>query len=408
MLETLFKDVEVRQPLLAGPMGPYLDVLTSKLLELGYCHSQARKIVRTASALGHWLAESGLTPAEAGKADLKKFISQQRRAPSGRLADGAVGSTRLPGLLHSSGILCRETKSAEDAVLHRFENHLVNVRGVRRSTSTSYLRYVRPLVVGIYSNDEPEWWKMTSEYVSGFVVRQADQARAAKHRIVSAVRTFLRFMVCEGTLPAELVRAIPRVRRWRYAELPKRLSAAELELVLKDCQSEEHGCLRDRAFIALLARLGVRSGELRSLRLDDIDWSEGLLHIKESKSGHGRTLPLPGDAGKLVAEYIRNERPTTEYREIFLTSLTPRRPLGNCTATTFVNVYLHKLGLDGPGRGCHSFRHTAATLMVQNGASLKEVADVLGHRSLSATGIYVKLDEPSLQDVALPWKGGKV
>ena len=147
---------------------------------------------------------------------------------------------------------------------------------------------------------------------------------------------------------------------------------------------------------------------MRSLRLEDIDWTEGLLHIKESKSGHGRTLPLPGDAGKLVAEYIRSERPTTEYREIFLTSLTPRRPLGNCTATTFVNVYLHKLGLGGPGRGCHSFRHTAATLMVQNGASLKEVADVLGHRSLSTTGIYVKLDEPSLQDVALPWKGGKL
>ena len=408
MLETLFKEVEVRQLLLAGPMGPYLDVLTSKLLELGYCHSQARKIVRTASSLGHWLAESGLTPVEAGKADLEKFIRQQRRTPSGRLADGAVGSTRLPGLLHSSGILCRETKSAEDAVLHRFENHLMNVRGVRRSTSTSYLRYVRPLVVGIYSNGEPEWWRMTSEYISGFVVQQADQARAAKHRIVSAVRTFLRFMVCEGTLPAELVRAIPRVRRWRYAELPKRLSATELDLVLKDCQSEEHGCLRDRAFIALLARLGVRSGELRSLRLEDIDWTEGLLHIKESKSGHGRTLPLPGDAGKLVAEYIRSERPTTEYREIFLTSLTPRRPLGNCTATTFVNVYLHKLGLGGPGRGCHSFRHTAATLMVQNGASLKEVADVLGHRSLSTTGIYVKLDEPSLQDVALPWKGGKL
>jgi site-specific recombinase XerD len=88
--------------------------------------------------------------------------------------------------------------------------------------------------------------------------------------------------------------------------------------------------------------------------------------------------------------------------------VTPRRPLGDCVTTTFVKIFLNKIGLDGPGRGCHSFRHTAATLMVQNGASLKEVADVLGHRSLASTSIYIKLDEPSLRDVALPWKGGNV
>ena len=215
-------------------------------------------------------------------------------------------------------------------------------------------------------------------------------------------------MICEGNVPAQLVHAIPRVRRWRYANLPKHLSAGELDAVMKACQSDQYGSLRDRAFIALLARLGVRAGELRHLRLEDMDWAEGLLHIKQSKSGHGRTLPLPADAGALMANYIRRERPVTDYREIFITSVTPRRPLGDCVTTTFVKIFLNKIGLDGPGRGCHSVRHTAATLMVQNGASLKEVADVLGHRSLATTGIYIKLDQPSLRDVALPWKGGNV
>jgi site-specific recombinase XerD len=408
MIERLFGNEDVRQRLLAGPMGPYLDVLVSNLLDLGYCHSQARKLVRTASALGDWLAQRGLSPANAGKAELWTYMTMHRRTLAGRLPEGVVGFTRLPALFQSVGILSRQSESPADPALRRFEEHLANVRGVTPSTQESYRRYVRPFILGLCDGGAPDWSKMTSEYISEFVLRETGAARAAKGRIVSAVRTFLRFMICEGNVPAQLVHAIPRVRRWRYANLPKHLSAGELDAVMKACQSDQYGSLRDRAFIALLARLGVRAGELRHLRLEDMDWAEGLLHIKQSKSGHGRTLPLPADAGALMANYIRRERPVTDYREIFITSVTPRRPLGDCVTTTFVKIFLNKIGLDGPGRGCHSFRHTAATLMVQNGASLKEVADVLGHRSLATTGIYIKLDQPSLRDVALPWKGGNV
>jgi integrase len=232
--------------------------------------------------------------------------------------------------------------------------------------------------VGLCSADEPDWSRLTAEYITDFVITQTTLARAEKGRIVSAVRTFLHFLTAEGIVPRQIVRAIPRIRRWRYADLPKRLSAEQLDVVLKACQSEEYGSLRDRAFIALLARLAVRAGELKALRLEDIDWTQGL------------------------------QRPATTYREIFLTSVTPRRPMGNCVTTAFVKVFLKKLNLDGPGRGAHSFRHTAASLMVENGATLKEVADVLGHRVLSTTGIYIKLDKPSLLEVAMPWKGGNV
>ncbi len=404
MLEKLFEDVYLREELLAGPMGPYFDVLAAKLLDLGYCLTQARRIVRTAAALGHWLAERGLSPADAGKAELHAFIATAKRMPAGRLSE--VGCTRLPGLLSSLGILSNEPVSLADPVLRRFDEHLAHVRSVTPSTMDSYRRYVRPFVLGLCSPDGPDWSKMTSSYVVEFVLRETTAARAAKGRIMTAVRMFLRFLACDGIAPAQLVRAIPRIHRWQYADLPRHLSAAELDTVLKACQSEEYGSLRDRAFIGLLARLGVRAGELRNLRLEDIDWGAGLLHIKQSKSGYGRTLPLPADAGALLAKYIRLERPQTEYREIFITSLTPRRPLRECGVGNFVKVFLSKLGLGGPGRGPHTFRHTVATLLVQNGAPLKDVADVLGHRSLQTTGIYIKLDEPSLRDVALPWKGG--
>jgi integrase len=404
MLEKLIEDVYWRADLLAGPMGAYLDVLSSKLLEQRYCQKQAQKIIQTAASFGHWLATQNLSPAEAGMAEVHGFMAAAKRMPTGRLSE--VGCTRLPQLLGSLGILSNQPASLADPTLCRFNEHLTNVRGVTPQTIKSYRRYVHPFVLGLCSDEGPDWSKLTSGYVVDYVLKETAVARSAKGRIVTAIRMFLRFLACHGTAPAQLVRAIPRIRRWQYADLPKHLSATELDTVLKACQSDERSSLRDRAFIALLARLGVRAGELRNARLEDIDWGAGILHIRQSKSGYGRTLPLPADAGSLLAKYIRYERPRTEFRELFLTSLTPRRPLAGCGTSTFVKVFLKKLGLDAPGRGAHSFRHTAATLMVCNGVPLKNVADVLGHRSLQSTGIYIKLDEPSLREVALPWKGG--
>jgi site-specific recombinase XerD len=409
MLDQVVKDESLREQMLAGPMGPYLDVLASRLLQLGYSRTQSLRIVRTASLLGDWLAQRGLTPADAGKPELQEYMAAHKRTPKGRLSDGAVGFSRLPALLAPEGVLCKPSAPAPgDECFRRFQQYLTNVRGTTLATDAHYRRLLRPFIAGLCSGDEPDWSKLTAEYVTDFVLRQVAVARAEKGRIVTAVRTFLHFLTADGVVPRQLVRAIPRIRRWRYADLPKRLSAEQLDVVLKACHSEEYGSLRDRAFIALLARLAVRAGELRALRLDDIDWTQGLVHIRQSKTGRGRILPLADDAGKLLVKYIREERPETTYREVFLTSVTPRRPMGDGVTTTFVKIFLKKLDLDGPGRGAHSFRHTAASLMVENGATLKEVADVLGHRVLSTTGIYVKLDKTSLIEVALPWKGGKV
>ncbi len=409
MLDQLFKREYLREEMLAGPMGPYLDVLTSRCLDLGYSRTQTRKIVRTASSLGHWLAERGLTPADAGKLELREYMAAHKRTARGRLSDGAVGFTRLPELLAPEGLFSKPaTPAPGDGCLDGFRQYLINVRGTTPATEAHYRRFLRPFVAGLCNGSEPEWPRLTAEYVADFVRNQAAAARAEKGRIVSAVRTFLRFLIADGLVPSQMVRAIPRIRRWRYADLPKRLNSDQLAVVLRACQSEECGSLRDRAFIALLARLAVRAGELRALCLEDIDWTQGMVHIRQSKTGRGRILPLPDDAGNLLVKYIREERPATPYREIFLTSVTPRRPIGACVTTTLVQIFLRKLALDGPGRGAHSFRHTAASLMVEHGATMKEVADVLGHRSLATTGIYVKLDKPSLIEVALPWKGGNV
>jgi site-specific recombinase XerD len=390
-------------------MGPYLERFATQLADLGYAEGYVRNLVRLANSLGEWLEDHGVSPVEAGKPDIDAYIAAQPRNARGRLPDWMRGIRRLPALVAPLGILCRpEPPSLVDPVLERFGAYLANVLGVTPHTSKSYGHYVRPFVDGVCSGAPPDWTRMDAAYVATFVLKHAGRPNATRSRIVSALRTFLRFLVSEREVPASIVRAIPRIRQPWNAGVPRHLSAEELERVLEACQAKKNGSIRDRAFIALLARLGVRAGELRDLHLEDVDWAAGLLNIRKSKSGSGRTLPLPADAGALLAEYIRSGRPTSTCREIFLSAHTPHLPFGAAAATTLVRAFLKRIGLYGPGRGPHCFRHTAATHMVRNGARPKEVADVLGHRSLTATTIYVKVDEPGLNEVVLPWPGGDV
>jgi integrase len=156
-----------------------------------------------------------------------------------------------------------------------------------------------------------------------------------------------------------------------------------------------------------MARLGMRAGEVRQLKLDDINWIEGVIHVRVGKSRRERTLPLLEDVGKALGAYLQQERPKSADRSIFLTSLPPYRPLAWSTTITQISKrILREAGVDGPHLGAHRFRHIVATHMVQSGSSFKEVADVLGHKSLGSTGIYAKLDQRSLEQIALPWPGG--
>jgi integrase/recombinase XerC len=151
--------------------------------------------------------------------------------------------------------------------------------------------------------------------------------------------------------------------------------------------------LRDRAFIALLARLDVRAGELRRLHLEDIEWTQGLVHIRQSKTGRGRTLSLPEDAGQLLVRYLREERPSTPYRQVFLSFASPRRPFGYCVTTSLVKNFLKKLDLDGPGRGVHSFRHYAGIAPVAGWRGHCCHRPLwLGHESIETTHGYVEAD----------------
>jgi site-specific recombinase XerD len=165
--------------------------------------------------------------------------------------------------------------------------------------------------------------------------------------------------------------------------------------------------MRDRAMLLLCARLGLRPGEALRLALQDLDWSSGCVLIRAGKTSRERVLPLPEDAGAAVARYLEKARPVSSQRAVFLSHKPPHKPLRSSSSmASLVNRLLRQVGIGAPCSGAYVLRHTLATTMVRSGASFQEVADILGHNSLTTTGIYAKLDLPSLAQVALPWPGG--
>lgn len=170
------------------------------------------------------------------------------------------------------------------------------------------------------------------------------------------------------------------------------------------CRDDSTVSFRDRAMVLLMARLGMRSCEVRQLQLEDVDWVAGVIRVHLGKSRYERALPLPEDAAVAIVSYLRTERPPSSNRTIFLRTCPPYVPLSRIVGIT--GSVLKRAGITGTHIGAHHFRHTAATLMIRQGASFKEVADVLGHRSLETTAIYAKLDAHCLAQVALPWPGG--
>jgi integrase len=236
-------------------------------------------------------------------------------------------------------------------------------------------------------------------------VRQRSHAYAKS--FVSALRAFLRFLVAQGRCRPYLDRAVPTIREWKLSALPRYLEANDVDRVIASCdRSKSHG-VRDRAVLLLLARLGLRAGDIVAMRPDDLDWEAGTVRVRGK--GHKEVrLPLPQDAGEALAEYLVSARPSSHHERVFLCANAPVRPFAtSAVVSTIVRFAIERAGLtDPPSKGAHLLRHSAATAMLRSGASLDAIATVLRHESSDMTAYYAKVDLELLQLVAQPWPEG--
>jgi site-specific recombinase XerD len=412
LIKTLFKQTSTLARLQSGPAAQQLSPLAEALLNEQYPPETVRRYVRVAERFGGWLCKHGLSVADADEATLARYRNGIGRRKNGNLRAAARGLGKILRLLRSQQDGAEPARAAQtqcEELVCSFDSHLQHVAGLMPGTRAHYLRHANLFVKTVFGSEAFEITKVTPQAISDFVREQAAKLKPSFCAApATSMRVFLRFLIAHHGLSAGMVGAVPTIRQWKLASLPKHLSMEQVDRTLATCDKQSPVGLRDRAVLLLLTRLALRAGEVARLRLSDIDWREAEIRIHPAKSARERKLPLPSDVGQAIAEYLQNSRPKNTQHFLFLRTRAPFSPLSGLSAVSGIaKRHLKLAGISTRGLSAHAFRHTAATQMVRRGVGFKQVADVLGHRLLETTNIYAKLDVDALHRVALPWPGGQ-
>ncbi len=293
-----------------------------------------------------------------------------------------------------------------DALVEAYKHHQRRTRGLREGTLHGYERLIRQLVRAALGDDPVDPRHLSPSTVTEFVISMTSRFSPCSMKALrTALRSFFRFLRFHGLGDDRLEAAIPAVAHWRLSTVPRSLSDEQLKRVLLSLDVATLYGHRDRAIILCLSTLGLRPGEVSALSLDDVDWRAGIVRLGARKTGHGAVLPLPREVGRAIVAYVREERPKTVERRVFVQHRGSPcgQPISSGTVSAVVLRALRRAEVDAPLFGAYVFRHTVASRLVRRGASLKDIADLLGHRCLDTTAIYAKLDLPALREVALPW-----
>lgn len=327
---------------------------------------------------------------------IKRFRGRRAAARVARFADFlAGGEARAGGPFHEPKV--------PDVRLEPFRQWLLQNRGVAEVTASLYLRTLHPLLDDI-GHDVARY---DAALLRDAVLRQFEGKSSVRaEHVTTAFRAYLRYLASTGRCDAGLLGAVPTARAWGLAAMPRYLPQEDIERAIATCDRTTAVGVRDRAILLLLARLGLRAGDVIRLRLDDIDWTRARL-IVSGKSKVSSGLPLPQDVGDALLEYIERVRPRVKEEKVFLRALAPPRPFKRGRSVTSVaQRALRRAGVGGPGRrGAHVFRHSVATGLLRSGATLDIVGALLRHRMPATTAIYAKVDVAMLKKVAEPWMG---
>ena len=389
----------------AGPLAAYAAGFARELRSRGYADLSVAGQLRLMAHVSRWLSGQGLDAAGLTPERIEEFAAARRAAGYRRLRTvRAVGPLR--DFLQMQGACVpppeRGPVDAEGELLQRYRGYLVGERGLVERVVARWLQAAALFLADCPgpARGGPE---LGAAEVAAFIARELPQRGISSGReFAAALRSFLRFLHVEGLIGAPLAQAVPPVASHRGAGLPCGIAPVTLGLLLTSCDRRTGRGRRDYAILLLLARLGLRAGEVARLRLDDINWHTGDLAVHGKGSREDR-LPLPCDVGTAVAGYLRRGRPRAETRAVFLRAIAPAVALTPQGVTWIVYAACDRAGV--PKVGAHRLRHTAATQMLRAGGSLIEVGQVLRHARVGTTAIYAKVDFAALRPLAPCWPG---
>jgi site-specific recombinase XerD len=394
--------------------GPHLDSFVVAVTQMGYAGKTVRQQALVVGELERWLEGKSLAIVDLDTQVVKNFLEKRRR--QGCLRKGqARAVAQFLEHLREKGVIPAPRPAGDDSPLgmlqRRFENFLKKERGLAPVTAARYGSYLRRFISERFQNKHICIRKLVPTDISSFVQRHARTGSPGVAKLmVTALRSICRFLFQHGETDTDLTGAVPTVPAWRLAELPKYLPPDDVERLVhaRDRRHPAVAC-RDHAILLLLARLGLRAGEVIALELDDIDWRAGVLTV-HGKGRYQDGLPLPADVGDAIAAYLRQYRPTCTTRRLFIRRKAPHRGFSHPSSiSTIVCRALKRAGLRPALMGAHILRHSLATGMLRSGATMSEIGQVLRHRFANTTEIYAKVDINGLRSLALPWptKGGK-
>jgi integrase/recombinase XerD len=392
----------------SGPLAPFTAGFAAELQHHGYTQNSAGLLLQLAAHLSRWLAAEGLDAHALSPAEVERFMSA-RRAAGYTNHTSAKALAPLLAYLRALGAAPPAPASVPDGpveeLLAHYRRYLARERGLTAQSASGYADAVRPFFAERASAEGLGLAELRAADVTAFVTTHCPrQARGAAKLTVTALRSLLGFLRREGMIEVSLAEAVPSVAGWRLQGLPKALEPAEVESLLASCDAGTPTGRRDLAILTLLARLGLRRGEVAALLLDDIDWRAGELAVR-GKGRRAERLPLPADVGEPLAAYLKDGRPqSAEGRSAFVRVKAPHRALTPSGVTAVVLAAARRAGLEGVAS--HRLRHSAATALLRAGASLPEVGQVLRHRQPVTTAIYAKVDREALRAIARPWPGG--
>lgn len=394
-----------------GPLAAHLVSFARSVSEQGYGLYSLKRQIRIAAGFSRWLKNIGVAVRSICSAHPERYL--RYRARRVRLCRGdAAALTHLIDYLRREGVIPAEKESAPrltpaERCAHAYAQYLREGRALARATIVNYVPFIRDFLEDCFGDGRVTLARLRASDVVRFVQRQASRLQRKRAKLMTAaLRSFLRYVRYRGATTLDLVAAVPVVANWSMTSIPRAIAAAQVRQLLASIDRRTATGRRDYAILLLLARLGLRASEVVLLELDDIDWNMGRLSV-HGKSGRRTELPLPTDVGKAIAAYLRQGRPSSTSRRVFLRAKAPIRGfLGACGIGSIVRHSLARAGIKAPTAGAHQFRHGLATEMLRRGASLSEIGELLGHRHPQTTTIYTKVDIQALRTLALPWPGG--
>ena len=410
MLVRYFRRPSRIEQLRSSTGGHLLEGFAKELSQDCYQWVAARKHIRAAEHFLHWIAHRNLSITSVEERYAQQFLDHFNRCRCREhhpplkphrqkySVDLWFDYLRRVGIVPTPAFV---EPAVEAPMLVSFCDWMRRQRGVSDATLSIYKFELRAFIKKL--GEEPRMYDARD--LRQFVLDKSQQSGwASARKSICAIRMFLRFLISQGRCPASLYASVPTLAHWRLSALPRYLQPDQVEKVIASPDLTTSLGRRNRAILLLLARLGLRAGDIVHLRLGDLDWREGMICV----SGKGRrqaVLPLTQEVGDALAAYIKDHRPQADTDAVFVRSCAPYRAFNDSTSVSaIVARAMRRVGIDCSKRGAaHILRHSVASSMLRQGVSLQDIAGVLRHRSLLTTEIYAKVDVLTLWQIAQPW-----